>query len=308
MAFIKTGCQTLDDLLCGGVPTGVPLLIFGMPNLGKTWLCFQLACMCTRDPKYGGLGKKVLYLDTESFFVGNTFDMFYGYFKKRWPDLPDKPKIELEIVPDIFTLGRLFGVQFEILQEDKRVSVVAKFPTERQTKIAKTKGKLPSTSVQREDWKERSPIWQKLSSGEYGMVVIDSITVPIKSVIPSTTQNLPARTSLLQILLGAMYTFARGHDVSILITNHVTRNPMNPGYHLGVGDPWGGQNVTYYVKYQFGLYKALKDQVKAFGPDGHRLRRIQRYRMPGKDEKIVTVMLAKDTGYVDLPKNKAQPA
>jgi hypothetical protein len=265
--------------------------------------------MCTRDPKYGGLGKKALYWDTEGFFFAEgTFEIFYEYFRKRWPDLPKEPKVDVVHVKDIFELGRLFGIQFEIIQESARVSILAKFPTNLQTKIAKGKGKAVETSVQAEDWLTRAPVYETLSKKEYGLIVLDSISIPIKSYIPSTTQNLPARTSALSILLGATYPLAKNFDVAFLITNHISRNPMNPGYVYGIGDPWGGQNITYYVKHQFALYKGLKDQMEALGADGQRVRRFQRYRYPGKDVTIDAVVLAKDKGYEDMPKGVAKPA
>ena len=124
----------------------------------------------------------------------------------------------------------------------------------------------------------------------------------------TSTQNFPARTSVLRMLLGASYPLAQRYDVAFLITDHITTNPMSPGYKYGIGDPWGGQNVVYYVKYILGLYKPLKDQVKQYAPEGHRIRRFQRYRFPGQDQETVAVMLAKDKGYVDLPRGGAQPA
>jgi len=308
MAIISTGTKTLDALFDGGLKTKVVTLLFGIPNLGKTWFCFQMAAMCTRPVKVGGLGKKVLYIDTEGFFfTEDTIERFKNYFKKRWPDC-DVNKIEVMQVEDIFRLGDLWGIEFEIIQEDKRVTTVAKFPTDRQKKIAAGKSKKVKHSEKLRDWLERSPIWKKLESKDYGLVIIDSLTIPIKSEIPTSTQNFPARTSLLQILLGACYPLARRLDLAILITNHVTRNPMNPGYHLGLGNPWGGQNVVYYVKHLFGLYSALKDERQKYGPGGERLRRFHRYRYPGLDPDIKTVLLAKDRGYVDLIGQGARPA
>jgi hypothetical protein len=300
--MISTGTKTLDTLWCGGVPTNVISLLFSIPNLGKTWFCYQLANMCTRPTSAGGLGKKALYLDTEGFFfTEETQNLFSGYYKKRWPDChPDK--IEIECIEDIFKLGELFGIQFEILQEDKRVSMTAKFPTALQKKIATTKGKTQvETSQKDKDWLEKAPLWNKIKTGEYGLIVIDSLTVPIKSEIPSATQNFPARTSLLQILLGACYPMARRGNVGILMTDHITSNPMSPGYAWGLGNPWGGNNILYYIKHEFGLYRPLKDQITQYAPDGPRVRRMQRYRFPGIDQATLAVKLEKDRGYVDLP-------
>jgi len=305
---LSTGTKTLDNMMGGGIPLGVPSLVFGKSNLGKTWMCFQLACMSTRDPKKGGLGKPALYLDTEFFFTDEVFDLFYGYFRKRWPDLSEKPMIEIVRIPDIFELGKFFNIHYTIKQEGDRVSVVSKFPTDRQA-VLKEHGKSEmKETVQSGDWLKSSDVWTKFEKNKYGIMVIDSITVPIKSVIASATQNFPARTSILTQLLGTLYPIAKNFNTSIVVTDHITSNPMSPGYAYGSGDPWGGQNVTYYIKNQFGLFPPLKEQREKYVLDGNRIRRVERHRMPGKDQTLVAVILQKDYGYADLPDSGAQPA
>jgi hypothetical protein len=293
----------------GGIPVGAPSLMFGIPNLGKSFFCFQIACMCTRDKAHGGYGKKVLYLDTENFLTGDTFERFFSFFKKRWPDLP-RDMIEVVNMENLYALGEYFGIVFEMKQEDQRTTAIAKFPTEMQKKLANTAvrtGKKSDAEIKEtrkdKNWQVRSPIWQRVATGDYGLVILDSITVPIKTEIAATTQNLPARCSILTCLLGALYPIAKAAGtkpaVGVLVTNHISRNPMSPGYIYGVGDPWGGQNIVYYVKYLFAMYRALSDDMKKLGEEGHRLRRIQRYRMPGYDQAMSTVLLGKDEGYKD---------
>lgn len=302
MVVLSSGCKAIDEVMAGGLKTQVTTLLFGIPNLGKTWLCYQFCCMCTRPVKSGGLGKKAVYFDTEGFFyTQDTIDRFASYFRKRWPDC--KPEnIEMIQVPDIFELGEHFGMQIEIKQEDARVSVITKYPTSMQKKIARSKGKasVETTTVKDIDWLEKAPIYQKLKTGEYGIFVIDSLTIPIKSEMPTASQNFPARTSLVSAILGACYPLARRTDVAILITDHITSNPMTPGYAFGTGDPWGGRNILYYIKHIFGLYRPLKEQIQTYAPDGHRVRRLQRYRYPGLDTLITVTKLAKDLGYVDV--------
>jgi len=303
MGTISTGSKSIDEVMAGGLKTQVTSLLFGIPNLGKTWLCYQIACMCTRPVKVGGLGKKAAYLDTEGFFfTEDTIERFATYFKQRWPDC-DPKKVELIQIADIFELGEQFAMQVDIKQEENRVSVITKYPTSIQKKLATGKGKnkVDTTTNKDKDWLEKSPLFQKLKTGDYGLVIIDSITIPIKSEMPSATQNFPARTSLVSAILGACYPMARRADVAILITDHITSNPMSPGYIFGTGDPWGGRNILYYIKHIFGLYKPLKDQVIANAPDGQRVRRFQRYRYPGLDTTVTAVKLEKDKGYADLP-------
>jgi len=305
MATISSGTKGIDAMMAGGLKTSVPSLLFSIPNLGKTFMCYQFACSCTRPVASGGLGKKVIYIDTEGFFfTPDTVERFNKFFTDRWTDC-DPSKIEIMQIPDIFELGELFGMQLDIKQEESRVSVTVKYPTSRQVTLAKSqkkKSRVDTATNKDKDWLNKSPLYQKLSEkeGEYGLIVLDSLTIPIKSEIASVTQNFPARTSLVSALLGACYPIARRQDVAILITDHITSNPMSPGYAFGTGDPWGGRNMIYYVKHIFGMYKALKDQRESYAPNGDRLRRIQRYRYPGLDQDLSLVMLAKDKGYVDV--------
>lgn len=256
--------------------------------------------MCTRDPKYGGLGRPALYLDTETFFTKDTFDRFYAYFRKRWPDLPAKPRIDVKIVKDVFELGKIFGIDYEIIHEERRVSVVSRFPTKRQRTLAKHGKSQLKTTTKSGDYILDSEIWQKLKEKKYGLVVIDSLTAPVKSVIPSAAQNFPARANILQELLGTFYTICRAHNCAIFLTDHISRSPMSPGYVYGLGIPWGGQDITYYVKIQLGLYYAKKDQRASYPGESQRLRRLERHRYPGLDREIILIHLAKDTGYKDL--------
>lgn len=301
MSFCSTGCKSLDDMMNGGFPLKAPSLVFGIPNLGKTWLCFQTASNCTRDISKGGLGRPSLYLDTESFFTPDVFDRFYGYFQKRWTDLPKSPKIDVQMISDIFELGKEFGIQYEIIQEEARVSVLAKFPTDRQAKLAQGKGEVVKQTVQTYDWLTGSPIWKAMEAKNYGVIILDSITVPIKSVIPKGTQHLPGRGTLITSLLGTLYPIAKHFNAAIVITDHYSSNPMM-GYGQGFGgSAWGGQDMMFYIKYHYGVAPALKDQREKFGPDAERLRRIERHRFPGLDKDIRLFLLMKDYGYTDVP-------
>lgn len=265
--------------------------------------------MCTREPKYGGLGRKVLYLDTEMFFTPEVFKRFYSYYRKRWSDLPQEPKIEIVNVKDIFELGQLFGIEYEIVHEDKRVSVVSRFPTKRQKALAKSGRSSLKETTKSSDYILDSEIWSKLTKEKYGLIVIDSITAPIKTVIPSSSQNFPARANILTELLGTFYRICKEHNCCIFLTDHITRSPMSPGYVYGLGTPWGGQDITYYVKIQLGLYRPLKDQIKMYPGEGQRLRRLERHRYPLLERETILVHLAKDLGYKDLPSSSgARPA
>ena len=311
LQVLSSGCDTLDLLMNGGLPVGAPSLIFGIPNLGKTWMCFQFACQCTRSVAKGGLGRPSLYLDTESFFTPDVFERIYSYFRRRWPDLPKEPMVEVIRIKDIFQLGNIFGMEMVIKQEESRVSAMVKFPTGRQIKIADTKARKSGGSreikktLQSSAWQKNSEIWKKYEEKNYGFLVMDSITIPVKSVIPKGTQHLPGRGSLLAPLLGALYPLTINFKSAALVTDHITRSPLSPTYRYGYGNPWGGDDVKYYIKYQFGLFPGLKADRESMD-EGHRIRRVQRYRYPGLDGTMSSIYLGKNQGYIDIPAGRTR--
>ena len=65
---ITTGSKNLDDLLAGGIETQAVTEFYGEFGSGKTQICHTL-CVTTQTPKdQGGLGAKVVYIDTENTF------------------------------------------------------------------------------------------------------------------------------------------------------------------------------------------------------------------------------------------------
>ncbi len=56
---LATGCKPLDELLGGGVESGIITELYGEGGTGKTNICIQLARNCASE------GKKVVFVDTE---------------------------------------------------------------------------------------------------------------------------------------------------------------------------------------------------------------------------------------------------
>ncbi len=68
MKRITTRSSTLDELLGGGVETQAITEFFGEFGSGKTQICHQLAVNVQLGEEQRGLGKGVLYMDTENTF------------------------------------------------------------------------------------------------------------------------------------------------------------------------------------------------------------------------------------------------
>jgi DNA repair protein RadB len=63
MRLLALRCPPLDDLLGGGIESGIITRIYGEAGSGKTNLCLQAARECIRS------GKKVAYIDTDGVSV-----------------------------------------------------------------------------------------------------------------------------------------------------------------------------------------------------------------------------------------------
>ena len=66
--FIKTGCDSLDELLKGGIETGSITEMYGEFRTGKTQLCHTLCVTCQLPIKDGGGAGMAMYIDTEGTF------------------------------------------------------------------------------------------------------------------------------------------------------------------------------------------------------------------------------------------------
>lgn len=73
---IPSGCKPLDEMLGGGVETGIVTQLYGGSGSGKTNICIQLAVECVKN------GKKVIFIDTEG-FSSDRFKQIAGEDAKK---------------------------------------------------------------------------------------------------------------------------------------------------------------------------------------------------------------------------------
>jgi DNA repair protein RadB len=73
---IPSGCKPLDEMLDGGVETGIVTQLYGGSGSGKTNICIQLAVECVKT------GKKVIFIDTEG-FSADRFKQIAGEEAKK---------------------------------------------------------------------------------------------------------------------------------------------------------------------------------------------------------------------------------
>ncbi|XP_064438746.1 DNA repair protein RAD51 homolog 3 isoform X4 [Mirounga angustirostris] len=75
-SFIITFCSALDNILGGGIPLTKTTEICGVPGIGKTQLCMQLAVDVQIPECFGGVEGEAVFIDTEgSFMVDRVVDL-----------------------------------------------------------------------------------------------------------------------------------------------------------------------------------------------------------------------------------------
>lgn len=301
----STGVRKLDDLLLGGWKKGLPYVLFGAPKAGKTWMSYQTSVLAAQR------GINVVYIDTESFWIEQAVnDMYWKYFKDRFR-VDDEVRKRIHIVQaiDLFSLGTMFGMDILLSQNEASISAQIKYPKREGSEevVAQdgTKSKKPAppkSSEQWKDWYERSPIYKMLQEEEAGMLIVDSLTAPIKDKIPFARQNIPAaRNPVQNAFLSVFRTISFKLNIPVIFTAHSVRDQTN---QADPGQPWGGADVTYFIKRQMGIlgitgteWKILLKEARQFKD----YRRFYRSRYPGLMEAFAYGILEKDTGFIDVP-------
>lgn len=91
---LETGCESLDELLGGGVEHGIITNVYGEAGSGKTNFCIQAAVSCLQD------GGTAVFIDTEGGFSAERF---------------------LQMHPDESALERLIMYEPTTFKEQKQV-------------------------------------------------------------------------------------------------------------------------------------------------------------------------------------------
>eukprot|EP01084_Bolivina_argentea_P075149 136254_1 len=94
---IVTFCQDLDRILGGGWPRGEVTEVCGIPNTGKTQMCFQLALDVQIPASMGGVQGEAIYIDSEGSLSADRLaemaDAIVAHLKKVARTIP-KPGMQ----------------------------------------------------------------------------------------------------------------------------------------------------------------------------------------------------------------------
>lgn len=94
---IKTECPAIDELLGGGIESGIITEIYGEGGSGKTNICLQLARNCARNSKVFYIDAEGVSIDRFKQICGKDFDALSRnvlFYKVHSPDEQEKAVTE----------------------------------------------------------------------------------------------------------------------------------------------------------------------------------------------------------------------
>lgn len=288
MENLPTGCKALDALTDGGLPTGTISQVFGEKALGKSILCFQAACATVsggrsavvidteqsylsylvkyrlpgmnkrfgreipvrevkleKVPRTSGRRKGAnrselvtLLSDTltragiaySENHLSSVADILCPEFDIQI-ESPDEPSVLIVQMPDIIDLLKLHGVDAEIFVSEK-------------SKNARVELHLKSTPVY------ESALHRMVERTKAKLLVYDSLSAPLKATYPNT-QDLPARSSSMAMLLSHAQRLCIQFGIAVLTTSHVSISPIEEWDRR----PYGGIILGHDAKFSFELTK-----------------------------------------------------
>ena len=128
------------------------------------------------------------------------------------------------------------------------------------------------------------------------VVIIDSISSPIRTAFWTAQENYPARADAMSLIMGELTRLQDMYDVIILTTHHASMNPTNP--YDTTAMMRGGIVAKYYSKRVVYINKRGKKGFENY-------RKFWLVRAEDQPEwSMATVAKITDVGYVDVPKEE----
>jgi RecA/RadA recombinase len=289
MEKLPTHCSALDELTGGGLPTGTISQVFGAKALGKSILCFQAACATVAsgstalvldteqsyisylveyrlpgmNERFGKeipvqrvklervarpTGKKkglsrselvtlvastldragVMYTQSH---ISSVADILSPEFDVQF-DAPAEPSVLIVEMPDIMDLLKLHGVDAATHVSEK-------------SENPRVELRLKSTPVY------ESALFHVVEKTKAKLLVYDSLSAPLKANFPNT-QDLPARSSSLAMMLSHAQRLCVQFGLAVLTTSHISIDPIH-GWKMS---PYGGIILGHDAKFSFELTKS----------------------------------------------------
>ena len=296
MEHLKTGCVAVDALTDGGLATGTITQIFGEKALGKSIISFQAGCAIA------ALGGSAIVLDTEQSYSSYLVPYWGERMARRFGKEFNVAEIRLERSPKVspkrkpVTRGQLItavdatlshlGVSYtdahlsavaDIFSPDFAVELPPKgpavltFQTPEVVDLLNLHGidaaREVSSGGRVELRMRQTPTYQSalhhiIRATGAKLLVYDSISAPFKSAFPST-QDLPARSAGLAMLLAHAQRLCVEFGIAVLVTSHVSIDPINPWDRV----PYGGVILGHDAKFSLELTKSTASRNKDRNPE-----------------------------------------
>ncbi|KAM4842812.1 DNA repair protein RAD51 homolog 3 isoform 1-T1 [Thomomys bottae] len=208
--FIITFCSALDNVLGGGVPLMKTTEICGVPGVGKTQLCMQLAVDVQIPECFGGVAGEAVFIDTEgSFMVDRVVDIATACIQHLH-----------------LTAGAHMGEEHQRALEDftleNILSHIYYFRCHDYTELLAQVYLLPDFLS---------------DHSKVRLVVVDGIAFPFRHDL----EDLSLRTRLLNGLAQQMISLANNHRLAVILTNQMTTKIDKNQASLvpALGESWG---------------------------------------------------------------------
>ncbi|MGI0057752.1 MAG: hypothetical protein ACREAK_10335, partial [Nitrosarchaeum sp.] len=253
---IKSGLKAISELI-GEYNREAIHAIYGASQVGKTTLGMQLLYEASEM-----LQQDVLFYDTEG-GAKEFIKLWDGVLRKRYP----KAK-EIHV--------RMYRNWKDILKDHGKTATPRTSDT----------GKMDVLVTEEKD---PSPLEDFIVKKKIGMILYDSITMPMKT-FGSARQNFPARNYAQTLWLSSMIDIIDRHNCIIFASHHASKDPALP---YAAEEMTGGSAVQYFSKILFYMKK-----WRAKGATAYRTIKLQRYfnKAPNEFEMLLKITA---NGYID---------
>ena len=296
MEHLRTDCAALDSLTDGGLATGTITQIFGEKALGKSIVSFQAAC------SVAAAGGSAVVLDTEQSYGSYLVPYWRERMIKRFGKEFNVAEVRLEKAPKVtgrrkpVTRGQLInaidgalsqlGVSYgdqhlssaaDLFSPDFHVELPPGGPSVLIFQTPQVEGLLNlhgvdagievSSGGRVELRMRQAPTYQSalhhiIQDTGAKLLIYDSVSAPFKASFPST-QDLPARSAGLAMLLAHAQRLCVDFGIAVLVTSHVSIDPINPWDRI----PYGGVILGHDAKFSLELTKAGASRNKDRNPE-----------------------------------------
>lgn len=210
---IPSSLDALNDLFGGEAYNSDEMFaVYGKPKIGKSLLMLQ------ESAYFSSIGYNVLYIDTEGSaneFVRKWIPIFRERFGKGDGNIWIKRTKSLE------ELMKYIGYN---------------------VKVNRQKSKM---EFRVEEYIENSEIDNTIKKNKIDVVILDSITAPIR-IFTASQQDHPSKSDALAHIFIALQRIMENYGVVVIVINQASWNPANP-YEVGA-EMRGGVVVQYNCK------------------------------------------------------------